>query len=67
MGNPVRVRRSGSDTPGKGADVDAQGGEYGNTLQVASVTGYENVVRMLLDSGANPEKLPYIWESNAYY
>ncbi|KAF1938914.1 ankyrin, partial [Clathrospora elynae] len=38
----------------KGADVNAQGGRYGNALQAASARGHEAaVVRMLLDKGAN--------------
>jgi hypothetical protein len=36
-----------------GADVNAQGGEYGNALQAASARGYEQVVKMLLDAGAD--------------
>jgi hypothetical protein len=37
----------------KGADVNAQGGFYGNALQAASSGGYEEVVRLLLDKGAD--------------
>ncbi|SLM37284.1 ankyrin repeat domain containing protein [Lasallia pustulata] len=37
----------------KGADVNAQGKEYGNALQAASERGHDQVVRMLLDKGAN--------------
>jgi ankyrin repeat protein len=37
----------------KGADVNAQGGYYGNALQAASFGGHEQVVKMLLDKGAN--------------
>jgi ankyrin repeat protein len=37
----------------KGADVNAQGGEYGNALQAASSEGHEAVVRLLLDKGAD--------------
>ena len=33
-------------------DVNAQGGCYGNALQAASFQGYEKVVHMLLDNGA---------------
>ena len=36
----------------KGAEVNAQGGEYGNALQAASAGGYEQVVKILLDKGA---------------
>ena len=37
----------------KGADVNAQGGDYGNALQAASAGGYDKVVQMLLENGAN--------------
>lgn len=37
----------------KGADVNAQGGEYGNALQAASAGGHEQVVKMLRAAGAN--------------
>ncbi|KAH8724798.1 fibronectin type 3 and ankyrin repeat domain protein 1, partial [Phaeosphaeriaceae sp. PMI808] len=37
----------------KGADVNAQGGYYGNALQAASSRGYEPVVKLLLDKGAD--------------
>ncbi|OCK72825.1 hypothetical protein K432DRAFT_279044, partial [Lepidopterella palustris CBS 459.81] len=33
---------------GKGADVNAQGGYYGNALQAASIEGHEQVARLLL-------------------
>lgn len=36
----------------EGADVNAEGGEYGNALQAASYRGCERVVQMLLDKGA---------------
>jgi hypothetical protein len=36
-----------------GADVNAEGGEYGYALQVASEDGHEKMVRMLLDAGAD--------------
>ncbi|RYN17037.1 hypothetical protein AA0119_g11495 [Alternaria tenuissima] len=36
----------------KDADVNAQGGEYGNALQAASEGGHEQIVKMLLDKGA---------------
>ncbi|CAG5179642.1 uncharacterized protein ALTATR162_LOCUS9388 [Alternaria atra] len=36
----------------KGADVNAQGGRYGNALYAASYRGHEAVVRQLLDKGA---------------
>jgi ankyrin repeat protein len=37
----------------KGADVNAQGGHYGNALQAASVKSNEAVVRLLLEKGAD--------------
>jgi hypothetical protein len=37
----------------KGADVNAQGGVFGNALQAASSRGHEVVVRLLLDKGAD--------------
>ena len=37
----------------EGADVNAQGGDYGNALQAASYRGYDRVVQMLLDKGAD--------------
>ena len=37
----------------KGADVNAQGGEYGNALQEASWRCHEAVVRLLLEKGAD--------------
>lgn len=37
----------------KGADVNAQGRDYGNALQAASERGYEQIVKMLLESGAH--------------
>ena len=41
----------------KGANFNAPGGEYGNALQVASKGGHDQVVRMLLDKGANVNAL----------
>jgi ankyrin repeat protein len=38
----------------KGADVNAQGGHYGNALQVASARGHKAVVKMLVSRGAKP-------------
>ncbi|KAL4789115.1 Pfs, NACHT and ankyrin domain protein [Aspergillus venezuelensis] len=36
-----------------GADVNAQGGDYGNALQAASSGGHQETVRLLLDKGAD--------------
>jgi ankyrin repeat protein len=36
----------------EGAEVNAQGGHYGNVLQAASSGGHEKVVQMLLNKGA---------------
>ena len=36
----------------QGAQVNAQGGRYGNALQAASARGYEQIVKMLLDNKA---------------
>lgn len=33
--------------------IDADGGTWGNALQVASFRGYDQIVHMLLDRGAN--------------
>ena len=35
------------------ADVNAQGGYYGNALQAASFEGHKKVVQMLMDAGAD--------------
>ncbi|KAF1961004.1 ankyrin [Byssothecium circinans] len=37
----------------KGADVNAEGGRYGNALQAASEGGHEATVKLLLDKGAD--------------
>ncbi|KAK4220982.1 ankyrin repeat-containing domain protein, partial [Podospora fimiseda] len=37
----------------KGADVNAQGGFYGNALQAASSEGHQQIVKLLLDKGAD--------------
>ena len=36
-----------------GADVNAQGGHYGNALQAASYNGHDQIVQRLLDKGAD--------------
>lgn len=36
----------------QGANVNAEGGEYGNALQAASLQGHNEIVEMLLASGA---------------
>jgi hypothetical protein len=41
------------DLIGKGADVNAQGGEFGNALQAASSKGHQEIVKLLLDKGAD--------------
>ncbi|KAH7016121.1 ankyrin repeat-containing domain protein, partial [Microdochium trichocladiopsis] len=37
----------------KEADVKAQGGFYGNALQAASARGHAEIVRLLIEDGAN--------------
>jgi ankyrin repeat protein len=37
----------------RGADVNAQGGYYGNALQAACFGGHDNIVHILLDRGAD--------------
>ncbi|KAI9656998.1 MAG: hypothetical protein M1829_000355 [Trizodia sp. TS-e1964] len=37
----------------EGADINAQGGEYGNALQAASYRGHEKTVELLLSEGAD--------------
>ena len=37
----------------EGADVNVEGGRYGNALQAASVKGHKEVVRLLIDNSAN--------------
>jgi ankyrin repeat protein len=39
-----------------GADVNAQGGEYGNALHAASIGCHDKVMHMLLDAGADGDK-----------
>jgi len=37
----------------KGADVNAQGGHYGNALQAAASEGHGMIVNLLLEKGAD--------------
>ncbi|KAI5793532.1 hypothetical protein FPQ18DRAFT_170759 [Pyronema domesticum] len=37
----------------KGADVNAEGGRYGNALQAAAGDGHEAIVKLLIDKGAD--------------
>ena len=37
----------------KGVDANAQGGRYGKALYAASVRGYDKVVQLLVDNGAD--------------
>ncbi|KAI4159863.1 MAG: hypothetical protein LQ342_006191 [Letrouitia transgressa] len=37
----------------RGADVNVQGGRYGNAVQTAAYHGHRQVVQLLLDNGAN--------------
>ncbi|KEY72966.1 hypothetical protein S7711_10190 [Stachybotrys chartarum IBT 7711] len=37
----------------KGANVNAEGGKYGNALYAASSEGHDKIVELLLDKGAN--------------
>ena len=50
-----------------GADVNAQGGEFGNALQAASYRGYEKVVQILLDAGADVNAQGGDYYDNALY
>jgi ankyrin repeat protein len=36
----------------KGANVNAQGGDYGNALQAASAEGHKQIAELLLAKGA---------------
>ncbi|KAF8239489.1 ankyrin, partial [Tricholoma matsutake] len=37
----------------KGADVNAQGGRYGNALHAATWNGNQEIVKLLMEKGAN--------------
>ena len=56
---PCRPRRRNGDRGvvelllERGADVNAQGGHYGNALQAASFNGHRGVVELLLERGAD--------------
>ncbi|KID60063.1 Pfs, NACHT and Ankyrin domain protein, partial [Metarhizium brunneum ARSEF 3297] len=41
------------DLIGKGADINAKGGKYGNALQAALETGHLEIAKLLLDRGAD--------------
>ncbi|WPG99074.1 Hypothetical protein R9X50_00187900 [Acrodontium crateriforme] len=47
------LEQLGSQILGRGADVNAQGGEHNYALQAASAKGHDQVVQMLLDAGAD--------------
>ncbi|KAI9863931.1 MAG: hypothetical protein M1824_005969 [Vezdaea acicularis] len=47
-GNEQMVRRLLK----KGVDANAQGGHYGNALQIASIEGHHEAVQLLLENGA---------------
>jgi hypothetical protein len=51
----------------EGADVNAQGGEYGNALQTTIIHDHQEVVQLLLDNGAdfNAEGVWFGWHGNA--
>ena len=53
---PVRLESNGKD-----AEVNVQGGEYGNALQAASRNGHKMVVQLLLEKDAevNVQRGPY--------
>ena len=36
-----------------GADINVQGGQYGNALQAASRSGHNKIVELLLSKGAD--------------
>jgi hypothetical protein len=47
------LARAARDLMNEGADVNAQGGRYGNVLQAASLRGHLEIVQLLLDKGAD--------------
>lgn len=49
----------------KGMDANAQGGSHGNALQWASLYGHEQIVKLLLDHGADINADG--WDANALY
>ena len=50
----------------KGADVNAQGGDYSNALQAAIVTAHAQMVQILLDRGADINTLSE-WHRDKLY
>ncbi|KAI0120740.1 hypothetical protein BJ170DRAFT_588950 [Xylariales sp. AK1849] len=40
---------------GEEADVNAQGGQYGNALQAASDGGHDKIIQLLIENGADVE------------
>ncbi|OGE47259.1 hypothetical protein PENARI_c052G10296 [Penicillium arizonense] len=50
----------------RGANVNAQGEDYGNALQVASSKGHDKIVQMLLERGANLNSLDQYYENALY-
>ena len=45
----------------KGANVNSEGGDFGNALQVASMRGNKEIVQLLLDNAADvtiPRRVP---------
>ena len=49
----VGLVASARDLISNGADVNEQGGDYGNALQAASSAGHQEIVKLLLDKGAD--------------